>query len=633
MEKERYKIIKLVEHKEWIKDAPIKIDKSQLLFDTEKNTTLLQIKMINLSEKTIKSVYVDVNCFDDTNKFIKAITDVTYLLIEAQPQTDFGDKQPVLLESLQIARVEIFISKVIFTDGMVWNNFGKETGIILGEQEVIDHNNELYEQVKREFIGKKTPPCYWFESSEDYWRCTCGQANSHKALICGCCGLEKAWLEKHLNKDYLLEQASRYQEAELQQRKKEEEYNQKKAEEELRIKKQQQDLIAQRNIKVKKITQKIMIAISLMVVIIVANAGYKNILKPLFTYNKAMSLFDNKDYGEAIEAFSNMSGYKNSQEMVTKSIYQYGIKLFESGEYEPALQQFSRVESYEDTGKYIIECHYNIGSKLMNDKKWEEAVDHLFISKKYEDSYNKIHECFFQIANSYMIDKEWKKALDAFNKVDGKAITEDLNAAISEAYYQYGLSYASASMWDEAISCMKHSLSNGEYKDAKSLIDTYRYNIEGNKLLSQYDEAIKFEENGRLDLAYNIYNALTADYKDCGQRMNKIKDYINLCGEYKGEVEYFAKTMQPTNYIASLSKAEIAITFDHDIPVINITISSAGGSVNYKDELQNMPISDINESGISNSKTVIRFTRGILYKDYYVYKDSQVTTILKFKKL
>ena len=47
-------------------------------------------------------------------------------------------------------------------------------------------------------------------------------------LTCGYCGIEKAWLEKHLNKDYLLKQSRRYQEAELLQRKKEEEYIQKK---------------------------------------------------------------------------------------------------------------------------------------------------------------------------------------------------------------------------------------------------------------------------------------------------------------------------------------------------------------------------------------------------------------------
>jgi len=474
MEKERYKIIKLVEHKEWLKDAPIKIEKSQLLFDTEKNTTLLQIKMFNLSEKIIKSVYLDVNCFDDTNEFIKAITDVTYLVLEAQPQTDFGDRQPVPLESLQVASVEIIISKVIFTDGTVWNNSDKEAGIILAEQEVIDHNDDLYEQIKREFIGKKTIPCYWFENSENFWRCTCGQANSNDVLTCGYCGIEKAWLEKHLNKDYLLKQSRRYQEAELLQKKKEEEYIQKKAEEELIIKKQEEELIAEKNKNTKRMIKKVIIAISVFIAIIAANEGYKNVLSPLISYNKAMSLYDNKDYGEAIEIFSNMNGYRNSQEMITRSIYQYGIKLLESGEYESALQQFGKVESYEDTSKYIIECNYNIGSKLMNDKKWEEAVDHLFISKKYEDSYNKIHECFFQIANSYMLDKDWGKALDAYNKVDGKAITEDLNAAISEAYYQYGLSFASDLMWDKAIWCMKHALSNGEYKDAKSLLETYR---------------------------------------------------------------------------------------------------------------------------------------------------------------
>ncbi|GLB24747.1 hypothetical protein LXJ15735_09880 [Lacrimispora xylanolytica] len=636
MANERYKIIKLMEHKEWLKDAPIKVDKSQILFDTQKNTTLLQIKMFNLSSKSIKSVFLDVVCYDNENKNVESLTDVAYLMIEAEPQTVFGDKKPILLESLQIESVEITIGKVIFADGSVWNNYDREKGIILGEQKVINHNDSLYEQINREFIGINSKPYYWFENSEDYWRCTCGQTNSHTASKCGYCGIEKSWIEKHLNKEYLLEEDKKYQEALVLQKIQEDDFKQKQAEEALILKRQEEALIAEKNKNKKRLIKRALIVMGIFLVAIGASKGYENIISPMITYNKAMGLYNNKDFDKAVEAFSSMQGYKNSEDMITKSIYQNGIKLLDSGEYESSLEQFKQVETYEDAKKYIIECHYNIGNELINNSKWNEAIDHLTISKDYEDSYNKIQECYFQIANGYLFDKKWEEALTTYKKIDSKAITEDLNASISEAYYQYGLFYATDQLWDKALDCMNQAIRNGEYKDARSLIDVYNNNIKENELLKQYNEAIKFEEEGRLDLAYDIYKTLSANYKDCGERMNRISGYINLCGQYEGEIDYNAKTMKDSGYRAFLTKAVVTITFDNNIPIINISTGPVGKSPeDFKDKLQNMPITKVVEGsyGWHSSKTVMRFTNGILYKDYYADINSSVSSILKFKKL
>jgi len=46
MTNERYKILKLTEHKEWLAESPVKIEKGQLLFDNQSNKTILQIKFV-----------------------------------------------------------------------------------------------------------------------------------------------------------------------------------------------------------------------------------------------------------------------------------------------------------------------------------------------------------------------------------------------------------------------------------------------------------------------------------------------------------------------------------------------------------------------------------------------------------
>lgn len=579
MANERYKIIKLMEHKEWLKDAPIKVDKSQLLFDTQKNTTLLQIKMFNLSLKSIKSVFLDVACYDNENKNVESLTDVAYLMIEAEPQAAFGDKSPILLKSLQVESVDITISKVIFADSSEWNNSDKEKGVLLEEQKVIDHNDTLYQQINREFIGIDIKPYYWFENSKDYWRCTCGQTNSHTAAKCGYCGIERLWIEKHLNKEYLFEENEKYQEAVLLQ------------------KRQEEALIVEKSKRRKKYIKRAMMLVGFFPIAIGVSVGYDKILSPMITYNKAISLYNNKDYEEAVEAFTNMQGYKNSKDMITKSLYQDGIKLLESGDYENALNKFKQVETYGKAKNYIMECHYNIGNDLLNNNKWEAAFT-------------------------------------KFQEIDMKEIPKELNAPLSESYYQCGLYYASEQMWDKAVYSMSQAIWNGEYKDAKSLIDIYNNNIRDNELLAQYNEAIKFEEYGRLDLAYNIYKTLSANYKDCDERMNRISSYIDLCGKYEEEIEYSAKTMKEIVSQAYLTKAEVTIKFDNNIPIINISVDRGDGSIeNYKDKFENMPIEKEYSFGSTSSKNVIRFSDGILYSDFYVYTHLPVSTILKFKKL
>ena len=676
---ERYKIIRTFEHKDWLKDAPIKIEKSQLLLDTLINHTVLQIKMFNLSDEIIRSVYLDINCFDDAMDYVKSLVDINYLSVDVKPQSNFGDRQPIILESLQIANVEIIIKKVVFTDGAVWRNDDKKVGISLPEQLLINTQDVLYEQIVREFKGKNTKPYYWIENNEDNWRCTCGQANSWTTVKCGYCGTEKDWLEKHLNKDYLIEEDREYQEKELMRKKKELEEKHIKAEEEKRVKeektrrdqeaeKHKEELRIQNEFKKKKLIRIIIIVLSFCAVVIVAGIAYKNILSPYITYNKALHLYEDEKYEDASEVFIDIIGYKNSKQMLIdsnylnakqiyesehyeksinafkalgnykdsedmtiQSIYNYGIKLLESGDYSFALTQFSEVETYADTDEYINECHYQIGYELSNDKNWEEAIKEFTISKNHKDSYNKIQECYFQIANTFMHDEDWDNAIKEYEKIDINAIDEDVNTAISSAYYQYGLYYAANLSWNKAIDCMNMAISKDAYKDAKSLIADYNDILKKNELAADYNEAIKFEENGRLDLAYNIYKKLPDDYEDCSDRMNRIMKYINYCGEYEGVAEYSAKTMEKQPYKASNSTAIVTITFEKSEPVINIIIEGNISSDNYKGKLKDMPISVI-EEGSFESKIVIRFSDGILYRDWYIDNTTR-TTILKFKKI
>lgn len=184
---------------------------------------------------------------------------------------------------------------------------------------------------------------------------------------------------------------------------------------------------------------------------------------------------------------------------------------------------------------------------------------------------------------------------------------------------------------------MNMAISNGDYKDAKSLIADYNVNIKKNELAADYNEAIKFEENGRLDLAYNIYKKLPDDYEDCSVRINKIKKYINFCGEYQGESMYYADTMKKSAsaYNPKNTKAIVTITFERDEPILNLAMEHSMKLENYKIGFNDMPIFDKKDDSF-RSEIIIRFSDGILYRDdtiIFSTSNTRRTEVIKFKKL
>jgi len=198
---------------------------------------------------------LDVDCFDAANDFLSSLNDVVIQGVEAKPHSNFGDRQPIILEYSNTSNVKITIGKVVFVDDNVWRNEEKNPGTVLPDQKIIDQNDPLYGQVIRECSEKNIMPVYWFESMDDYWRCTCGQPNKLDLLRCGYCQTEKEWLRQCFDKQYLTEANARFMESE-----------------EIRIiedKKRQEELGNQAKAKKKK--QKIVTLITALVCLIISS--------------------------------------------------------------------------------------------------------------------------------------------------------------------------------------------------------------------------------------------------------------------------------------------------------------------------------------------------------------------------
>lgn len=232
----KYTVLGTFKQREWLVYCPIKVEKGQLVLDNSKNDVLLQIKMLNLSFKNLKSVYIDVNILDDNGEIFCIKEDIAYLGLNIKPKSYFGEKTPIYLNSTKYLNVKIIINKVIFNDDSIWINREKSIGVLLPEQKPILKSDKLYDQIQREFKGTNGLYLFYYEKYSNYWRCSCGTANPTEYKKCLYCNIDEHWLEVHLNTDYLMKKDQEHNKIQESIKKEKEESLRKKQEDELKEK-------------------------------------------------------------------------------------------------------------------------------------------------------------------------------------------------------------------------------------------------------------------------------------------------------------------------------------------------------------------------------------------------------------
>ena len=170
-------------------------------------------------------------------------------------------------------------------------------------------------------------------------------------------------------------------------------------------------------------------------------------------------------YEDAIVAFENMAGYKDSSEKIEECQiaildvkYTNAITLMHNGQYNEAISAFEELQGHKDSEIKTEECRnaimdiqYTEAIALMGQKKYSEAISVFELISEYEDAEEKIKEC---------------------------------NIAIAEQEYIYAGSLINDGRYEEAISTLEGII---DYRDCKELIDQCKDAI----LQAIYENAIK----------------------------------------------------------------------------------------------------------------------------------------------
>lgn len=120
------------------------------------------------------------------------------------------------------------------------------------------------------------------------------------------------------------------------------------------------------------------------------------------------------------------------------SEYDKAVSLYNNGEYSDALDIFLTLGDHQDSQYYITDCRYNLALEAMNKGDYTSAKDNLMKLGAYKDCADLIKECNYQRALALLEEKEYAQALEIMETMsDYKNCQERISKAKWDALYDH----------------------------------------------------------------------------------------------------------------------------------------------------------------------------------------------------
>lgn len=102
------------------KNTPITVSELRVAYDYTHNREALILICANTSPLPIRSLYFDLDCYDDAGDLLGKANGVCMRNLDAKPNTVFGEASPIVIPYLGTCKVNITLQKVVFCDNSVW---------------------------------------------------------------------------------------------------------------------------------------------------------------------------------------------------------------------------------------------------------------------------------------------------------------------------------------------------------------------------------------------------------------------------------------------------------------------------------------------------------------------------------
>ena len=367
---ERYSKLFSLPENLYTEGSPVIIAAGALLKDNQTGRVIAQLKLRNISFKTIKAATVSLLPLNTVGKPLGEAIRYEYLDLNSERDTDFGSKSAIPMPDITTRSFCAAVAEVIFTDNSVWNA-NDATWETLKSPETLTSrlDSEMVKQFRMEYgSGAKN----FFLEQKDLWHCVCGAVNRREEKACHCCrnlicnlrSIDLDSLETCKEQRLIREREQAKKEAEAR----------------------------------KKIGKIAAVIVSALVITIVAMVIISGMVKRANAYKDALALMHNEQYEEAIEAFTALDGSKDSAEQIQSAKnsiadmeraaeYDRAIQLLETGKSEKENEAYyllMELGDYEDA-KNLLE-HFTYACIASDDVRYEYDLSGNLVEKDYGSS-------------------------------------------------------------------------------------------------------------------------------------------------------------------------------------------------------------------------------------------------------
>lgn len=415
---ERYSKVFSLPEKLYAEGAPIVIAAGALLKDNQTGRVVAQLKLRNISPKTIKAATVSILPLNTVGNPLGEAIRYEYLDLSSTRDTDFGSKSAIPMPDITTRSFDAAVVEVIFADNSIWNASDAVWEALKSPEALTSRlDSEMVKQFQMEYGSRAEN---FFLEQKDLWYCVCGAVNRRGEFDCHKCNKTETEL-RNVNMNVLRQN----KEARLTR---ERDWKEKEAAAERERKKA---AIA----KAKKIGKIAAIAALLIIIVIISAVKIPPIVRAkqeekvrLNAYNSAIALIDAESYDEAIAILQDLAGYRDSaqqiqiaeqgkQEMLNADAYAKAVALLEEKDYEGAISAFRALGEYRDSANLLTESRYQFALESMHQKYYKTAAVIFEELDDYADSKAMACECEYLHAMELIAQEDYSGAYSALQTI------------------------------------------------------------------------------------------------------------------------------------------------------------------------------------------------------------------------
>ena len=499
---QRFQTVSTAQQFLFMPDSPVQVNRWQLSRDMETGKRLLQVRLVNLSEKRVRQVFLRIRCKDGREQRLAELELIPMPVLSALPGQIFGDDKVVEITVPGTTFVEVFPQRVRFYDESVWNEEDREACVAYAPPVRLKPGDEDYDELSRRALSGGVRSRYYYHAQQGVWTCTCGLANSSRALRCAHCGADRLWLEQNMDPVLLrrtrpappppapvqtpapapaapvtlapivirqtvpapVQPVPRPQPPRPP----------------VQPKVEEKEVVRSSSGK----TAAILLSV-LLVLAVCAFAAYLW-LKPYLRYEKGIEQLRAGNYAEAQEIFEELGDYRDSPDRIRECILNAALSAMSDGKYEDAIRMLKDLPEQEH---YIADCIYSMGVLAYNDGDLDKALSYVEeLESKFPD-YDKLPQlrqyCSYSLGNRLASDAAGQEeaeerigtylaAIEAFTAADDYSDSAD---RIKECRYRIAIEEMNRNNLTAAIEGFEGL---GDYKQsAQYRLDAMYRSIEG----------------------------------------------------------------------------------------------------------------------------------------------------------